>query len=164
MDNICSSKTALLNGKLESSRNVYDSSSYLTLYEDILDLGEGKNKKVYLRGIRPNYATVVPFVSDNEILAIKSFRHLVDSVQIEVPSCYLENAETPEQAVVRELEEETGYKAKEVLYVGSYTLDYSMFEQKGHIFAAYGLTTKGQGSKNWEEWRKLKLLLCLLRR
>ena len=27
------------------------------------------------------------------------------------------------------------------------TLDYSMFEQKGHIFAAYGLTTKGAGQQ-----------------
>ncbi len=85
-----------------------------------LTLEKGKIKKVHIRGIRPDYATIVPFVSDNEILAIKSYQHLVDTVQIEVPSSYLENAETPEQAAVRELEEETGYKAEEVLYVGSY--------------------------------------------
>jgi ADP-ribose diphosphatase len=133
---------------------VYDGSKYLTLYEDVLDLGgeqeEGKgdkNKKVYLRGIRPDYATIVPFVSDNEILMIKSYRHLVDSVQIEVPAGYIEKGETPEQAALRELGEETGYKAKEILYVGSYTLDYSMFEQKGHIFAAYGLTATEEGGK-----------------
>ena len=28
--------------------------------------------------------------------------------------------------------------------VGSYTLDYSMFVQTGHVFAAYGLEKKGR--------------------
>lgn len=135
--------------RLESSRKVYDDSKYMTLYEDTLDLGgrDNNNKKIYLRGIRRNYSTIVPFISDNEILAIKSYRHLVDSVQIEVPAGYIENGETPEQAAVRELEEETGYKAKEILRVGSYTLDYSMFEQKGYIFAAYGLAKEGVHQK-----------------
>ena len=149
--------------RLESSRKVYGGSKYLTLHEDVLDLGGGegdKNKKVYLRGIRPDYATIVPFVSDNEILMIKSYRHLVDSLQIEVPAGYIENGETPEQAALRELEEETGYRAKEILYVGSYTLDYSMFEQKGHIFATYDLTTaEGKGKQKLGRMERIEIAI-----
>ena len=63
-------------------KKVY-SNYLLELYEDVLDLN-GK-EKTYLRGFRKDYSTVVPFVSKDEILVIESYRHLVDSTQIEVP-------------------------------------------------------------------------------
>ena len=119
-------KNAPAGWQLKESKRVY-SNNYLTLYEDRLDL-DGK-EKMYLRGRRRDYSTVVPFVSQDKVLMIKSYRHLVDSVQIEVPSGYIEQGESPEQAAIRELEEETGYKAKRIVPIGSYTLDYYMFEQ-----------------------------------
>jgi ADP-ribose pyrophosphatase len=94
---------------------------------------------VYTRGVRKDYSTIVPFISNEEILVIKSYRHLVDSVQIEVPSGYIDKGERPREAAIRELKEETGYCAKDVISMGYYTLDYSMFEQKGNLFVAYGL-------------------------
>lgn len=133
----------------------------MALYEDTLDLGgaERRNKKIYLRGKRRDYSTIVPFVSDNEILAIKSYRHLVDSVQIEVPSGYIEKDETPEQAAMREFEEETGYNAKEILPVGSYTSDYTMFKQKGYVFAAYGLTRERGGQQKLGKMEKIEIAI-----
>ena len=47
--------------------------------------------------------------------------------------------EYPKDAAMREFKEETGYTSNKILFVGEYTLDYSMFEQKGYIFAAYDL-------------------------
>jgi ADP-ribose pyrophosphatase len=77
-----------------------------------------------------DYSTIVPFISNDEILVIRSYRHLVDSIQVEAPSGYIEDGESPEQAAKRELEEETGYAAKKIVTLGYYTLDYTMFEQK----------------------------------
>jgi ADP-ribose pyrophosphatase len=102
------------------------------------------NKKVYIRGKRKNYSTVVPFLSDKEVLIIKSYRHLVDSIQFEIPSGYIEDGETPMDAAIREFNEETGYNTSKILFVGEYTLDYSMFEQKGYIYAAYDLVKKNK--------------------
>ena len=73
----------------------------IKLFEDTLDL-DGE-EKIYTRAIRRNYSTIVPFISNNEILVIKSYRHLVDSIQVEAPSGYMEDGETPRQAVEREL-------------------------------------------------------------
>ena len=124
---------------LESERNVY-SNEYLKLYEDLLDING--IKKIYIRGKRKNYSTIVPFLSVDKILMIKSYRHLVDSLQFEIPSGYIEDHESPKDAAVREFLEETGYNANKILFVGEYTLDYSMFEQKGYIFAAYDIVKK----------------------
>ena len=121
---------------LEDTRNVY-LNEYIQIYEDLLDINGFK--KIYVRGKRKNFSTVVPFLSADKILVIKSYRHLVDSVQVEIPSGYIEDDESPKDAAIREFKEETGYSASKILFVGEYTLDYSMFEQKGYIFAAYGL-------------------------
>ena len=121
---------------IDSEKKVY-SNEYIQLYEDLLSING--IKKIYIRGKRKNYATVVPFLSDNEVLIIKSYRHLVDSIQIEIPSGYIEDGETPMDAAIREFNEETGYNTNKILFVGEYTLDYSMFEQKGYIYAAYDL-------------------------
>ena len=129
--------------KIISSKNVY-SNYFINLYEDTLGIN-GK-EKIYVRGVRKDYSTVVPFISNDEILIIKSYRHIVDSVEIEVPSGYIDDGESAKQAAVRELAEETGYSAKDVISVGSYTLDYSMFEQKGNLFIAYGLSKEQEQS------------------
>lgn len=143
-------KNAPKGWKVDSTKNVY-THDLIELYEDTLELG-ARGKKVYIRGIRRSYSTIVPFISRTQILAIKSYRHIVDSVQIEVPSGYIENGESPQYAAIRELKEETGYTAKRIVSIGSYTLDYSMFEQTGNIFVAYDLIREGEQSLgNMEE-------------
>jgi ADP-ribose pyrophosphatase len=141
--------------RVNSTKKVY-SNYLLELYEDVLDLN-GK-EKTYLRGVRKDYSTVVPFTSKNEILVIESYRHLVDSTQIEVPSGYIDEGESPKQAAIRELKEETGYAAKDVISIGDYTLDYSMFEQKGNLFVAYGLAKEQEQSLGIMEKIDVKIM------
>jgi ADP-ribose pyrophosphatase len=149
-------KNAPKEWKVNSTKNVYVN-DLIELYEDTLQL-DVREKKVYIRGIRRNYSTVVPFISRTKILAIKSYRHLVDSVQIEVPSGYIENGESPQYAAIRELKEETGYTTKRMVSIGSYTLDYSMFEQTGNIFVAYDLIREGEQSLGNMEKIELNIL------
>ncbi len=140
---------------IDSDKKVY-SNEYIELYEDLLSING--IKKVYIRGKRKNYSTVVPFVSDNEVLIIKSYRHLVDSIQFEVPSGYIEDSEDPMDAAIREFKEETGYNANKILFVGEYNLDYSMFEQKGYIYAAYDLIKNNKQDLGIMEYIKIDTL------
>lgn len=148
-------KNAPSGWKVKSSKKVYDN-YYLKVYEEMLDL-EGK-KKLYIRARRPDYCTIVPFTSDDQILMIKSYRHLVDSWQVEVPSGFIDKGETPRQTAVRELQEETGHVAKNMVYIGSYTLDYSIFAQKGSVFVAYGIEKLGRQKLGRMEKIELKFV------
>jgi len=139
--------------KIKSTKQVY-SSDLIKLYEDRLDL-DGE-EKIYIRAIRRNYSTIVPFISKNKVLVIRSYRHLIDSIQLEAPSGYIEEGESPSQAAERELEEETGYKAKKIVSLGYYTLDYSMFEQTGNIFAAYDLANNNIEGKRRQALGKME--------
>ena len=126
--------------KIESSKHVH-SNNFIQVYEDFINIGG--TEKIYTRIKRKNYSTVVPFISKDQIMVIKSYRHLINSIQIEVPSGYIEPGEEPKEAAVRELREETGYKANKIIDIGSYTLDYTMFDQKGYLFVAYDLEYEG---------------------
>lgn len=150
-------KNAPKGWKVNSTKNVYIN-DLIELYEDTLELGVGKKKKVYVRGVRRDYSTIVPFISSTQILAIKSYRHIVDSVQVEVPSGYIEKGESPQCAAIRELKEETGYTAKRIASIGSYTLDYTMFEQRGNLFVAYDLVKDGEQSLGSMEKIELAIL------
>lgn len=137
------------------SKKVY-SNEYIQLFEDLLNIN-GTNK-VYIRGKRKNYSTVVPFLSEREVLVIRSYRHLVDSIQFEIPSGYIEEGESPIDAAQREFNEETGYVTNNMVFIGEYTLDYSMFEQKGFIYAAYDLVKKNKQNLGLMESIKIESL------
>ena len=59
-----------------------------------------------------NAAAILAFEND-QIIMVKQFRYPLGYV-LEIPAGVVQNHETPKQCAVRELEEETGYKAKNV--------------------------------------------------
>ena len=50
----------------------------------------------------------------NEILLVKQYRPAVEKETLEIPAGLVEKGEDPEMAAFRELEEETGYRAKKL--------------------------------------------------
>lgn len=61
-----------------------------------------------------NPATVLPFTRNKTIIAIRQFRYAVNERVIEFPGGNIERGESPEKIAGRELEEETGYRARQV--------------------------------------------------
>lgn len=59
----------------------------------------------------PGSAAIIPFVSENEIILLKQYRYAVKETIYEIPAGTLDEGETFYSCAMRELEEETGYKA-----------------------------------------------------
>ena len=63
----------------------------------------------------PGGAAVVPLLSDDAVVLIKQYRYAIGATIWEIPAGRLEPGENPQDCAVRELEEEVGYKATEII-------------------------------------------------
>jgi ADP-ribose pyrophosphatase len=68
----------------------------------------------------PEAAAVVPFLDDRRILMVRQWRYAIDRETLEIPAGKADPGEALEVCAVRELEEETGYRAERLLHLISY--------------------------------------------
>lgn len=92
----------------------------------------------------PGASAVVPFLDDPKspdarILLIRQYRYAADSFLLEIPAGRLEDAETPEACAMRELEEETGRRARKLEKVFELYTTPGFTDEKIHLFVAWNL-------------------------
>jgi ADP-ribose pyrophosphatase len=92
----------------------------------------------------PGASAVVPFLddpgsSDPRILLIRQYRYAADSFLLEIPAGRLEPEESPESCAARELEEETGKKARSFRKVFELYTTPGFTDEKIHLFLAWDL-------------------------
>jgi ADP-ribose pyrophosphatase len=109
---------------------------------------ESGNKGIREIAIHPGGAVVVPINDDGKIILVKQFRYPFQKTLIELPAGKLDKGEDPLICATRELEEETGYKAKEIKKLGEIYTAPGYCTEILHIYSAKGLTP---GNHNREE-------------
>lgn len=68
--------------------------------------------------IHSGAATAVPIINDIDVILVKQYRHAAGQYLLEIPAGGLEKGEDPRDCIIRELQEEIGYKPNyvELLY------------------------------------------------
>ena len=105
-------------------------------FEIIRDTIEKDNKKYpysYVT-IRPGI-TVVPFFNKGQVVLLKEYRHTIKRFEYEFPSGFIDEFETPEQAVYRELKEETGFETNTIDNLGSYYPSFGSTDEMIYLFS-----------------------------
>jgi ADP-ribose pyrophosphatase len=77
----------------------------------------GKNYDFFILESNP-WVNVIPLTEDNEVVMVRQYRHGIHDVTLEIPGGLIDDGDTPEQAAWRELSEETGYGAEEMIPLG----------------------------------------------
>ena len=67
----------------------------------------------------PNWVNIIPLTHDDQVVMVEQWRHGTRSIHLETPGGLMDVGETPEQCARRELLEETGHEAGEVLRLGT---------------------------------------------
>ncbi len=98
----------------------------------------------------PGGAVVVPVFENGDVLMIKQYRYPIEKVIYELPAGKLDPDEDPEHCARRELEEETGYKAKTYKKLTAFYTTPGFCTEKLHIYLATGLQ-KLESGQNLEE-------------
>ncbi len=87
----------------------------------------------------PGAAAVVPFVSADDVLLIRQFRHAAGGTILEVPAGKIDPGDTPEGCAARELEEEAGQRAGRIEKLGWIFTTPGFTDEVIHLFAAFDL-------------------------
>lgn len=66
----------------------------------------------------PHWVNIIPLTPQGEVVFVRQFRHGARELTLEIPGGMVDPGETPEQAALREMAEETGYSAPDAVELG----------------------------------------------
>ncbi len=111
----------------------------ISLVEEQLDLPNGK-RITHTTILHPGASVILPITDDGRIVLINQFRPSLKKWLLELPAGTIEQPETPEQCAMRELEEETGYRAARFTSLGQVTPLAGFCDEIQHLFVGHDLT------------------------
>ena len=134
--------------KLIESERIYEG-AILNLRRDKVTAASGT---AYREIVEHNGAVaIVALTDDNHIIMERQYRYACGRAVLEVPAGKIDKGETdPVAAAVRELKEETGYTADEIIHLGDCNPSCAYSEEVIHIYLMRGLT-KGEQSLDDDE-------------
>jgi ADP-ribose pyrophosphatase len=108
----------------------------------------GGDGQVHYREVvrHPGAVTILPLVDDGHVCLIRNYRLAVGRALVELPAGTLEPGEDPATTAVRELTEETGYRADAIEHLRSFYLSPGILDERMHLYVASGLT-KGPAAR-----------------
>lgn len=111
---------------------------FLNIVSQTVKLPDGNtSKREIIR--HPGGVAVLAFLDYDTILLVEQFRKAIDQVTLELPAGKREYGEDPKICGIRELEEETGYKAEKFEYLGKIVTTPGFCDEYIYIYKAENL-------------------------
>lgn len=128
--------------KVLSTEKIFDG-KIITVRVDSVELPNGNKSK---REIVEHHGGVgmIAVTPEREVFMVTQYRIAAKSMMLEIPAGKLELGEDPLEAGIRELEEETGYKANKIVPLGVYYATPGYCEEKLSLYLATDLEFVGQ--------------------
>lgn len=111
---------------------------YFTARKDKCETPEGKIVEAYYVVELPTTVCAVAITEENEVLMVRQYRHPIKETLLEIPGGFIDEGETPEEAMRRELKEETGYEFTTVKNVGRIAANPGVLDNYTYLFLAQG--------------------------
>jgi 8-oxo-dGTP pyrophosphatase MutT (NUDIX family) len=93
-----------------------------------------------------DWVNIVPVTDAGEVVMVRQYRHGAEVVTLETPGGLVDPGEDPVDAAARELLEETGYAASEVVPLGGVNPNPALFGNRLHAFLGRGARRVGEVS------------------
>ncbi len=121
-----------------ATREVYRN-PWIRLREDIVELPNGATT-IYGVCEMNECVGVLPFVDEDHVVMVRQYRYVFqDGTRWEMPTGGCKSGESPEAAAHRELAEETGYCAGQMMHINTHWTSKSVCQEVAHLFVARDL-------------------------
>jgi 8-oxo-dGTP pyrophosphatase MutT (NUDIX family) len=118
---------------------------YMTLRQEVVELPSGDINHDYFIREWDGFVSMFAMTDEGKILICREYKHGVKKDIYTLPSGMIDEGENPFDTVKRELQEETGYCARDPELVGRYVIDPSSCD--GHMYLYFCSNVKFIGGK-----------------
>ncbi len=108
-----------------------------------------------------DWVMTIPVINGDKgkkFVMVWQWRHGSQCLSLEFPGGVFEPGETPEQAAVRELYEETGYTPRKFTKLGEFSPNPAIMSNRMHFFLAEDLTGGGKQNLDEDEYIEVELV------
>ncbi|MCB8983061.1 MAG: NUDIX hydrolase [Ardenticatenaceae bacterium] len=90
-----------------------------------------------------DWVNIIPITPDGKVVFIRQFRHGTAAVTLEIPGGVVDETDAdPQTAAYREMLEETGYDARQIIHIGIVEPNPAFLNNRCHTYLALGACWK----------------------
>lgn len=112
---------------------------WLTARRDKIELPDGRIIPEFYVLEYPEWVNVIAITTDGKFVMERQYRYAADSTNYEIPCGVMEQGETPLEAAMRELKEETGYGGGQWRELMCISANPTSMTNMTHCFVAIGV-------------------------
>ena len=130
---------------------------WLKVAKETCELPNGKVIDDFYTLWQPDWVLILARTAEGKWVMTEQYRHGTGKIALEFPAGIIDKGETPEQAAIRELQEECGYGATAPHYLGAFPVNPDRHRGKFHVVFIDGVE-KG-GSTHFDSTEEIESLL-----
>ncbi len=111
---------------------------YFTAREDRCEMPDGQIVDPYFVIELPVSVCALAITEDNKVILLRQYRHSLEETLLEIPGGFVDDGETSEKAIHRELLEETGYIFTACGFVGRVAANPGVLDNYTDLYLATG--------------------------
>ncbi len=98
-----------------------------------------------------DWVNVIPLTANKEVVLIRQYRHGIREATLEIPGGIVEPGDSPEEAARRELDEETGFREREMVPLSYVFPNPAILNNRCHTYLALDVREAGEQSQDEKE-------------
>ena len=116
---------------------------WLKVAKETCELPNGKVIDDFYTLWQPDWVLILARTAEGKWVMTEQYRHGTGKIALEFPAGIIDKGETPEQAAIRELQEECGYKAATAKYLGAFPVNPDRHRGVFHVVFIDGVVKGG---------------------